>query len=96
MCGSFRCRSIPIHSETDRKPVPYLQSKFNEHGGQLSPDGRWLAYVSDASGINEVYVGTLPEFDVTRQISANGGSQPRWRADGRELFYVPPTERSWR
>jgi hypothetical protein len=79
---------MSIAPETDRKPVPYLQSEFNENLGQFSPDGRWLAYVSDASGINEVYVGTLPEFSYARQISANGGSRPRWRADGRELFYV--------
>jgi Tol biopolymer transport system component len=74
--------------ETDRKPVAYLLSESNENLGQFSPDGRWLAYVSDASGINEVYVGTLPKFTFARQISANGGSRPRWRANGRELFYV--------
>ena len=44
--------------------------------------------MSDASGINEVYVGDLPAQSVTRAISSNGGTQPRWRADGRELFYV--------
>ena len=72
----------------DQNPVPYLQTKFNEHSGQFSPDGKWLAYVSDASGINEVYVGDLPRHSVTRAISINGGTQPRWRADGRELFYL--------
>jgi Tol biopolymer transport system component len=79
---------MSIAPETDRKPVLYLQSESNENLGQFSPDGRWLAYVSDESGINEVYVGTLPEFTFARQISANGGSRPRWRANGRELFYV--------
>jgi dipeptidyl aminopeptidase/acylaminoacyl peptidase len=79
---------FPMSDATDRKPVLYLQSKFNEHIGQFSPDGRWLAYVSDASGINEVYVGTLPQFSIARQVSASGGSQPRWRGDGGELFYV--------
>ena len=81
---------MSIAPETDRKPLLYLQSKFNENNGQFSRDGRWLAYVSDQSGINEVYVGTLPKFSVARQISGNGGTKPRWRADGRELFYVAP------
>ena len=79
---------MSIAPEADRKPVLYLQTKFNENLGQFSPDGRWLAYVSDQSGINEVYIGTSPKFSIARQISGNGGSQPRWRADGRELFYV--------
>src|SRR5262245_19999017 len=65
---------MSIAPETDRKPVLYLQSESNENLGQFSPDGRWLAYVSDASGINEVYVGTLPEFTFARQISTDGGS----------------------
>jgi hypothetical protein len=79
---------MSIAPETDRKPLAYLQSKSNENLGQFSPNGRWLVYVSDESGINEVYVGTLPIFTFARQISTNGGSRPRWRANGRELFYV--------
>jgi Tol biopolymer transport system component len=75
-------------AEADRKPVPFLQTGFNERLGRLSPDGRWLAYASDESGTDEVYVRTFPKSDAQRQLSANGGSAPRWRADARELFYL--------
>ena len=65
-----------------------LDGKFNESGARLSPDGRWLAYQADESGTWEVYVRSFPESSLRRQVSTNGGSQPRWRGDGRELFYV--------
>jgi dipeptidyl aminopeptidase/acylaminoacyl peptidase len=72
----------------DRKPVPFLQTGFNEGQGQFSPDGRWMAYVSDESGRGEVYVQTFPASGGKWQISAAGGAYPRWRRDGKELFYV--------
>jgi Tol biopolymer transport system component len=75
---------------TDRKPVLYRQTPFNEHHGRLSPDGRWMAYASDESGRWEVYVGGFPGGAARRQVSAGGGVEPRWRADGNELFYVAP------
>ena len=53
-----------------------------------SPDGRYLAYVSDESGRNEVYIRQFPDGSGKRQVSLNGGKQPTWRRDGRELFYV--------
>ena len=65
-----------------------LSASFNESGARLSPDGRWLAYQTDESGTWEVYVRSFPESSLRRQVSASGGSQPRWRGDGRELFYV--------
>ena len=74
----------------ERKPVSYLQTKFNEHSGQLSPDGRWMAYSSDESGRWEVYVRAFPAQDARWQISTDGGVEPRWRRDGKELFYVSP------
>src|SRR5262249_41638003 len=56
---------------------------------QISPNGRWMAYVSDASGGYEVYVRSFPYGDGDRwQVSARGGIEPRWRADGRELFFI--------
>jgi serine/threonine protein kinase len=73
-----------------RKPVRYLQTQFNEHHGQLSPDGRWLAYVSDESGAQEVYVASFPVPNGRTKISIGGGSEPRWRRDGHELFYRSP------
>jgi eukaryotic-like serine/threonine-protein kinase len=70
------------------QPVPYLRTPFNEHHGQLSPDGRWMAYASDESEEWEVYVGTFPASDARWRISTSGGVEPRWRDDGRELFYL--------
>jgi len=72
----------------DRKPFPYLNTKFNEEEGSFSPDGRWIAYVSDESGRDEVYVQAFPLSGAKWQISAGGGSQPNWRRDGTELFYL--------
>jgi len=72
----------------DRKPFPYLQSQFNEQAGAFSPDGRWIAYVSDESGRNEIYVQAFPLSGEKHQISSGGGSEPYWRKDGTELFYL--------
>jgi eukaryotic-like serine/threonine-protein kinase len=74
----------------DRKPFPYLQSEFIEHGARFSPDGRWVAYVSDESGRPEVYVTPFPGPGGKWQISTAGGTLPLWRADGKELFYLSP------
>ena len=72
----------------NRKPTPYLQTAFNEIQGQVSPDGRWMAYASDESGTWQVYVQSFPVPGRKRAISVAGGAQPRWRRDGRELFYL--------
>jgi len=72
----------------DRKPVALLHSDFNESQGQFSPDGKWLAYVSDESGSAEVYVQSFPTLTEKRQVSIRGGSQPRWNRNGKELFYL--------
>jgi serine/threonine protein kinase len=69
---------------------PLLTDPFDEMGARLSPDERWLAYESDESGAHEVFVRSFPELGDRRQVSAGGGSQPRWRGDGKELFYVSP------
>lgn len=74
----------------DRKPVPFLQTQFNEDYGQFSPDGRWVAYFSDESGKSEVYVAPFPGPGGKWQISTAGGSFPRWRRDGTEIFYRAP------
>jgi hypothetical protein len=71
----------------DRKPFPYLQTPAMENGGAFSPDGRWIAYASDESGRVEVYVESFPTHSGKRQISPAGGAGPRWRADGKELYY---------
>jgi eukaryotic-like serine/threonine-protein kinase len=74
----------------DRKPTPYLRTAFNEHHGQLSWDGKWMAYASDESGRWEVYIGAFPASDIRAKVSIDGGIEPRWRSDGKELFYLSP------
>jgi serine/threonine protein kinase len=69
-------------------PIPITRTPFQEMIGEFSPDGRWVAYQSNESGRIEVYVQSFPESTVRAQISARGGSQPRWRRDGREVFYL--------
>ncbi len=72
----------------DRKPYVFLQGDFNIGDGRFSPDGRWLAYTSDESGRSEVYVTPFPSGASKWQVSVAGGSNPRWRRDGKELFYL--------
>jgi Tol biopolymer transport system component len=72
---------------SDRKAQPFLQTRFNEGGPRFSPDGRWLAYVSDESGRNEIYVQPYPGPGGKWQISTDGGTEPVWNPNGRELFY---------
>ena len=73
---------------SDKKAFPYLQTEFNEDNCKLSPDGRWLAYQSDESKRNEIYVMTFPMPSGKWQISTGGGRIPAWSRDGRELYYV--------
>ena len=82
---------LPLEGEP--KPAPYLQTKFNETLGQFSPNDRWVAYASDESGVTEIYVQSYPADGGKWQISTDGGIQPRWRADGRELFYLTADDR---
>jgi len=80
----------------DRKPFPFLRTEFNERQGRLSPDGRWMAYTSDESGAAEVYVQGFTGRRASGpkiRISVNGGSNPKWRGDGRELFYIARDQR---
>ena len=71
-----------------RKPVPFLTTPFFERHAQLSPDGKWMAYVSNESGIYDVYVQSFPAGGGKWQVSTGGGVEPRWRHDGKELFYL--------
>lgn len=67
--------------------TPYRATAANERGVRLSPDGRWLAYVSDESGRDEVYVDRFPQPGARQTISTRGGAEPVWSPDGTELFY---------
>lgn len=69
---------------------PFIATAANERQGTFSPDVRFVAYTSDESGSNEVYVRRYPEADHTWQVSAHGGAQARWRRDGKELFFLSP------
>jgi dipeptidyl aminopeptidase/acylaminoacyl peptidase len=77
----------------DKKPFPFLRTRANAFQGQFSPDGKWIAYVSNESGRAEVYVAPFNASSASGgkwQVSTNGGAQPRWRPDGKEIFYVSP------
>jgi hypothetical protein len=77
----------------DRNPHPVVQTAFVERGGQLSPDGRWLAYSSNETGQFEVYVQAFPGPGPRMLVSSGGGNQLRWGRHGTELFYVDPRDR---
>jgi Tol biopolymer transport system component/predicted Ser/Thr protein kinase len=82
---------VPVVGE--HKPIPYLQNGFNLTNPQLSPDGRWVAYASNETGRNEVYVQSYPTPSAKAQVSLDGGNQPRWRHDMKELFYTASDRR---
>jgi dipeptidyl aminopeptidase/acylaminoacyl peptidase len=79
---------LPLSGE--RKPFVFLKTEFHETQAQFSPDGRWMAYVSNESGRDEVYISGFPMVGSKVQVSTSGGRQPRWRRDGKELFYLSP------
>ena len=89
--GPWELWVLPLGST--RPPFPFLQSKFDEAEGQFSPNGKWVAYRSNESGPFEIYVRSFPTHSGQRQISVGGGSHPRWRRDGKELFYIAPDDK---
>jgi len=92
--GRSSVRVLPL--EGDKKPLPLQPADFNEGSGQISPDGRWLAYSSDETGRPEVYIRTFSLDSAGSRsvgggkwlISSGGGTDPRWRDDGKEIFYL--------
>jgi hypothetical protein len=66
----------------------FLKAPSVFRNGQFSPDGKWVAYASNETGKWEIYVTSFPDARVRWQISSGGGEQPRWRGDGKELFYL--------
>jgi Tol biopolymer transport system component len=85
-------------SEPEARRVPFAPTRFNEEDGRFSPDGEWVAYVSNESGANEVYLRRFnraltngsASVGTSVLVSKGGGSSPRWRRDGKELFYLAP------
>jgi eukaryotic-like serine/threonine-protein kinase len=78
--------AVPLHG--DRTPKLLADTSYVEDQTQVSPDGRWVALNSDESGRWEVYVATFPGMTDKRQVSIEGGMQPRWRRDSKQLFYL--------
>jgi serine/threonine protein kinase len=78
---------------TTKAVKPLLNTRFNEWGANFSPDGKWIAYSSDETGKQEVYVQQFPESNGKIIVSRGGGQSPRWRGDGRELYYISPDRR---
>jgi len=74
----------------ERVAKPLLQAKWTVRNAQFSPDGRWVAYASNETGGWEIYVSPFPSGNGKWQASSGGGQEPRWRQDGKELFYVSP------
>jgi Tol biopolymer transport system component len=77
---------LPLEGE--RNPKPFLKTQFMEDQAVISPDGRWVAYRSDESGRDEIYVATFPQLGGKWQVSVDGGAEPQWRRDGKELFFT--------
>ena len=78
-----------LQLDSERKVSPLLNASYDEHNGEVSPNGRWLAYQSDESGSAEIYVRPFPNVgDCRAQISTGGGTRPAWARNGRELFYL--------
>jgi len=78
----------PEQTGSNRKPFPYLNEEFNEIGAKLSPNGQWLAYFSDETKRDEIYVQTYPKPGGKWPVSINGGSRPAWSRDGKELYFI--------
>ena len=86
-----RIKGLVLIPAAGGTPVPFLTTQGSETNGQISPDGKWAAYSSNESGEWETYVTTFPAGAGKWQISRGGGTEPRWRHDGQELFYIGPS-----
>ncbi len=83
--------ALPLDGE--RKPLPIALTPYVEHDARISPNGRWVTFDSTETGQTEIYAQPFPGAGPKSQISVGGGRTPRWRRDGRELFYVAPDNR---
>ena len=80
--------------DDEPKPRPLIRTRFQEWGARISPDAEWMAFVSNESGTSEIYVAPLRGSGEKKRISIGGGISPRWRRNGKELFYVAPDSNS--
>ncbi len=81
---------LPLFGEG--KPFPIVQDGFDERAPTVSPDGKWLAYQSNESGRGEIYITAFPGGGAKWQVASNGGTTPKWRRDGKELFFLDPLD----
>jgi Tol biopolymer transport system component len=86
----FSQNVLVMPANQDGEPVEFLKSPFYETNARFSPDARYLAYCSEESGSSQVYVQSYPDAQGKWQVSNRGGSEPEWRRDGKELFYLAP------
>jgi Tol biopolymer transport system component len=77
-----------LPTDKDQKPFVFLKTPYTEVAGRFSPDGKWVVYQSNESGHFEIYVRPFPRPGGQWQVSTSGGTQPRWRRDGKELYYL--------
>ena len=82
--------ALPLAGKPE--PFPVLAEAADERYGTLSPDGHWLAYISNETATYQVYVAAFPTPGIRRQVSTVGGFEPLWRRDGKELFYMSPDQ----
>jgi len=82
-----------IYAPAERSLTRFAESNANTWGARFSPDGRLIAYISDRTGEPEIYVAPFPVPGRPVRVSLAGGRDPRWRSDGRELFYLEPVNR---
>jgi Tol biopolymer transport system component len=75
-------------TDGSQNPIPFMTTEADEFMGQLSPDNRWMAFTSDRSGRDEVYVRAFPSGEGEWRISVSGGRAPRWKRDGKELYFI--------
>jgi hypothetical protein len=78
----------PLGPAGSSTPYPFIRTEANEANPQISPDGKWIAWQSDESGRSEIYAASFPGLGGKRFISTKGGTRPRWRRDGGEIFYL--------
>ncbi len=83
----------PLGQRGKPRALPFLKTEFLELNPDFSPDGKWIAYQSNESGRHEIYITAFPNPSGKRQVSTAGGTEPRWKPDGKELYYIGPDRR---
>jgi hypothetical protein len=87
---TYHLWALPLFG--DGKPFPIVKSTFDERFSAISPDGKWMAYQSNESGRWEIYITAFPGGGAKWQVSSVGGNAAKWRGDGKEIFYLDPSD----